>query len=141
MAEINECSLEGIIIMEIEKRSVTESNRPCNEPEVIRGESKRSPSSIPVMGCYWGQDEHLTKKMVHEGEDEFGDKVEDMDNVSKLGSANEDKLEYINKGLDKMDKVMMEREEADGDTKDAMEDKSCTSSKTQESGWRWWALC
>ena len=40
MVEIKECSLEGIIIMEIEKlkSSVTESNRPINEPQVNRTE-------------------------------------------------------------------------------------------------------
>ena len=53
-----------------------------------------------------------------------------MHKVSKLGSAKEDGLEYIDKGLDRMD-----RDEAVGDTNDAKEDESCTSSKTQESGW------
>ena len=36
-----------------------------------------------------------------------------LDEVSKLGSAKEDKLEYIDNGLDRMDKMMMDREEAD----------------------------
>ena len=41
MAEIKTCSLEGIIIVEIEKlkNMVTGSNRPSNEPGVIRGQS------------------------------------------------------------------------------------------------------
>ena len=52
MVEIKECSLEGIIIMEIEnqKSIITESNRLSNEPGVIRGQSNGSPISTPVMG-------------------------------------------------------------------------------------------
>ena len=114
--------VEGIIIMEIGKQKsvVTKSNRLSNEPGVIRGWSNGSPSSTLVMGCSWGQDEHPTKKVVHEKGDEICDNAKVMNNVSKLGSAKEDGLQYIDKGLDRMDEVM-ERDEAVGDTNDAKE--------------------
>ena len=83
--------------MDIEKlmSRVTGSNRSSNEPEVIRGQSNRSPSSSPVMGGSWEQGENPKKKMVHEGKDETSDKFEIMDEVSKLGIAKEDEQEYI----------------------------------------------
>ena len=137
MAEIKKCSLEGIIIMEIEKSSVTESNRPCNEPEVIRGQSNRFPSSTPVMGCSLGPDEHLIMKLVHEEVDEIGDKVKELKEASKLGSAKEDVVKYIYKGLDRMGMVMVDVEEASGDAKEDEGPTSggCTSYIPQESGW------
>ena len=65
--------------------------------------------------------------MVHEGKDETSDKFEIMDDVRKLGSAMEDEQEYIYKELDIGAEVMLNKEEADGDIKDAKDDESCTA--------------
>ena len=53
LKEIEECGLQGTIIMEMEKRkscvNITRSNRPSNEPGVVRGQSNGSSSSTSVM--------------------------------------------------------------------------------------------
>ena len=72
-------------------------------------------------------------KIVHEEVAEIGEKVEELKQASKSGSAKEDVVKYIYKGLERMDQVMIDVEDATGDGGPTSGD--CTSSKTQESGW------
>ena len=57
-----------------------------------------------------------------------------MEEVSKLGIGKEVEQKYINKEVDRMAKMVMNKEESDREARDAKDDESDTISKTQESG-------
>ena len=44
----------------------------------MTGQSNVSPSNVPEMECFWGQDEHLLLKGAHEEEDETGGESGDI---------------------------------------------------------------
>ena len=114
--------------------TITGSNRPSNEPGVVKAQSNGSSSSTPVMEYCWRQGEHPKKKLVHEGKDETNDKFEHLEEVSKLGIMEEDEQKYINREVDEMARMVLNKEESDREARDAKDDESDTISKTQESG-------
>ena len=80
--------------------------------------------------CCWRQDEHPKKKLVHEGEDETSDKFENLEEVSKLGIVEEDEQKYINREVDEMARMVLNKKESDREARDTEDDDSGTCSKS-----------
>ena len=97
---------------------------------VVRGQSNGSSSITQVMGDCWRQDEHQKKKLVREGEDETDDKVEIMDEMGKLGMVVEDKQKYIDKEVERMAKMVLNKEELNGEARDTNDANGDTISES-----------
>ena len=57
-----------------------------------------------------------------------------MEEVTKLGIVEEDEQKYINKEVDRMAKMVLNKEELNGEARDANDDDGDTISESQESG-------